>query len=183
MVSLPRPDGTPGNSLCTGPCAFAAGQCFSKHCRETYQARQPRSYTVRTVGNDTRSGFPEGSWALAFPRQQRPRTRSALLVIIAVVAGPMSLRAGVSITEYPIPMAGGNYPVDITLGPDGALWFTQNESNKIGRITTAGVITEYPTSSPVLNVNVVRHHGRSGRGAVVYRTAWHRADHYKRSHH
>lgn len=51
-------------------------------------------------------------------------------------------------------MAGGNYPVSITTGPDGALWFTQYESNKIGRITTAGVITEYPTSSPVLNVNV-----------------------------
>ena len=32
---------------------------------------------------------------------------------------------------------------------DGALWFTENSGNKIGRITTAGVITEYsiPTNS------------------------------------
>ena len=98
---------------------------------------------------DSRRGpGPSHSHANNGPEHGRP------LAIIAVVAGPISLRAGVSITEYPIPMAGGNYPVSITTGPDGALWFTQNESNKIGRITTAGVITEYPTSSPVLNVNV-----------------------------
>ncbi len=34
-------------------------------------------------------------------------------------------------------------PQGITLGPDGALWFTETLNNKIGRITTAGVITEY----------------------------------------
>jgi virginiamycin B lyase len=36
------------------------------------------------------------------------------------------------------------------VGPDGNLWFTEENSAKIGMITTAGVITEYavPTSSP-----------------------------------
>ena len=37
-------------------------------------------------------------------------------------------------------------------GPDGALWFTENGNNQIGRITTAGDFTEYPiptaTSGP-----------------------------------
>jgi virginiamycin B lyase len=32
----------------------------------------------------------------------------------------------------------------ITLGPDGALWFVDKCNTAIGRITTAGVITEYP---------------------------------------
>lgn len=32
---------------------------------------------------------------------------------------------------------------DITLGPDGAIWFT-DFNNRIGRMTTAGVVTEYP---------------------------------------
>jgi virginiamycin B lyase len=41
-----------------------------------------------------------------------------------------------ALTEYETSGAGG-----ITSGPDGALWFT--ESGKIGRITTAGVITEF----------------------------------------
>ena len=38
---------------------------------------------------------------------------------------------------------------EITAGPDGALWFTEYSANRIGRITTAGVITEYtvPTAS------------------------------------
>jgi streptogramin lyase len=37
-------------------------------------------------------------------------------------------------------------PGAITAGPDGALWFTQFQPPRIGRITTAGVITEF--SSP-----------------------------------
>lgn len=32
----------------------------------------------------------------------------------------------------------------ITLGADGNLWFTEQNANKIGRITPAGAITEYP---------------------------------------
>jgi virginiamycin B lyase len=43
------------------------------------------------------------------------------------------------LTEYTIPTPGGQ-PTSITAGPDGALWFTESGSNKIGRITTAGVI-------------------------------------------
>ena len=37
----------------------------------------------------------------------------------------------------------------IAKGPDGALWFTDGGTNSIGKITTAGVITEYtvPTAS------------------------------------
>jgi streptogramin lyase len=32
-------------------------------------------------------------------------------------------------------------PFEITAGPDGNLWFTEN--GKIGKITTGGTITEY----------------------------------------
>jgi streptogramin lyase len=48
-----------------------------------------------------------------------------------------------TITEFPIPTVGGS-PISITTGRDGALWFTERIGNKIGRITTAGVITEFP---------------------------------------
>jgi virginiamycin B lyase len=34
-------------------------------------------------------------------------------------------------------------PVGITAGPDGNLWFTEFATNRVGRITTAGVITEF----------------------------------------
>src|SRR5438874_12969818 len=34
-------------------------------------------------------------------------------------------------------------PFGITAGPDGALWFTESGSGKIGRISTTGAIAEY----------------------------------------
>jgi virginiamycin B lyase len=50
-----------------------------------------------------------------------------------------------AITEYPIPSI-NSLPAAIVAGPDGAMWFMESNSNgKVGRITTAGVITnEYP---------------------------------------
>jgi streptogramin lyase len=44
-------------------------------------------------------------------------------------------------TEYPIPS--GSDPQYIASGPDGALWFTEYGTRKIGRITTSGTLTEY----------------------------------------
>lgn len=44
--------------------------------------------------------------------------------------------------EFPIPgtLAAAH---DITVGPDGNLWFTENVGHKIGRITTDGAISEF----------------------------------------
>jgi virginiamycin B lyase len=47
------------------------------------------------------------------------------------------------ITEFTIPTANAA-PVDLTLGPDGALWFPENYGRKIGRMTTSGTFTEFP---------------------------------------
>jgi virginiamycin B lyase len=66
------------------------------------------------------------------------------------------------ITEFPLPTAGiggqarsncgpstaVSQPYVITEGPDRSLWFTECNSNKIGRISTAGVITEFPLGTP-----------------------------------
>jgi virginiamycin B lyase len=45
------------------------------------------------------------------------------------------------VTSFPTPsiFLGG-----ITVGPDGAIWFTEPGSNSIGRLTLAGVMTHYP---------------------------------------
>ena len=48
--------------------------------------------------------------------------------------------------EFPIPERGQTRPPRrSTPGPDGALWFTEFGANppKIGRITTAGIFTEF----------------------------------------
>ena len=67
------------------------------------------------------------------------------------------------ITEYALPTAGQqpvsggtgsglpatsvSQPYSITVGPDRNLWFTEVNANKIGRITTKGVITEFPLAT------------------------------------
>ncbi len=65
-----------------------------------------------------------------------------------------------SIIEYSVPTSDSN-PLEITAGPDGNLWSTEGSGdgnlwftednfnvNQLGRITTAGVITEYPAPTP-----------------------------------
>ena len=51
-------------------------------------------------------------------------------------------------SEYAIPTANSS-PFDIVTGPDSALWFTENNTDKIGRVTTSGMISDYavPTAA------------------------------------
>ncbi|WP_338871258.1 virginiamycin B lyase family protein [Myxococcus stipitatus] len=46
-----------------------------------------------------------------------------------------------SIDELALPTGAG--PVSITLGPDLALWFTEQAANEVGSISTEGVIREF----------------------------------------
>jgi virginiamycin B lyase len=50
------------------------------------------------------------------------------------------------LSHYPVPTAQA-FPQSITAGPDGALWFTER-GGKIGRITSAGAITEFAVHPP-----------------------------------
>src|ERR1700693_1270861 len=79
-----------------------------------------------------------------------PQIRARLplaLVAPRLLAGVMiSFNAqGQTITEFPVPA--GHYPIEITAGPDGNLWFT-GEPNLIGRMTVEGVVTEFPIPTP-----------------------------------
>ena len=73
----------------------------------------------------------------------RPVLVSFGAAVVAILAAAPSLRAGgVTIDEFPVP-TGGSRPYTIVAGPDGALWFTESNGNKIGRITTAGTFIEH----------------------------------------
>ncbi|MBC5825710.1 MAG: hypothetical protein GIW99_05460 [Candidatus Eremiobacteraeota bacterium] len=45
-------------------------------------------------------------------------------------------------TEFGLPNNAG--PLDIATGSDGALWFTEETANKIGRMGTGGSLSEFP---------------------------------------
>lgn len=71
------------------------------------------------------------------------------LPALLISLGLMLPAQTINVTEYPIPTPNSGAAA-ITVGPDEALWFTE-KAGKIGRITTSGVITEYPvptSSSP-----------------------------------
>jgi streptogramin lyase len=72
-----------------------------------------------------------------------PRNLALGLAILQAVSAGCRPAAAQSFTEFSIPTAKSG-PFGITAGPDGALWFAENNANKIGRITVAGVVTEFP---------------------------------------
>jgi len=53
----------------------------------------------------------------------------------------------VTFTEFTIPTPDSG-PFGISEGPDQALWFTEANANRIGRVTTDGVFTEYAIPTP-----------------------------------
>lgn len=63
--------------------------------------------------------------------------------------------AGV-LTEFPVP----SNPQGITVGPDGNIWFTEPNVNRVGRITSLGVVTEF-SSGGALPVEIAA--GPDGR--------------------
>src|SRR2546427_332662 len=69
---------------------------------------------------------------------------SLVVVILSPTAALSSSR--VREKEFLVPTASSS-PHYIVTGPDGNLWFTEFNGEKIGRITTRGVFTEFPVFS------------------------------------
>ena len=58
-------------------------------------------------------------------------------------AGPVTTCPSHGVTEFPLPTV-DSYPRGITAGPDGAIWFTEWQSNQIGRLAPDGSFQEFP---------------------------------------
>src|ERR1700748_987678 len=72
---------------------------------------------------------------------------AAFPAVLILSAGGGSTAMSQTIQEFPI----SNKPLGIATGPDGALWFAESFAPpKIGRITTAGTVTEFPLPFPAL---------------------------------
>jgi streptogramin lyase len=110
--------------------------------------------------------------SIARPRRRHLRLAlTSLLVVSAVALGtppggatePASSRSAVSesgrITYFFVPSFDSR-PFRITPGPDGNLWFTNTDADMIGKITTSGVITQYPIGDGKRPYDIVA--GRDG---------------------
>jgi virginiamycin B lyase len=84
----------------------------------------------------------------------RPTRWTPLALLLAAVLALVSPTAALAatFTEYTVPTP-ASLPALITAGPDGALWFTENQGNKIGRVTTGGSITEFSVPTPASDPN------------------------------
>ena len=75
------------------------------------------------------------------PSPRNLRTRIGLVGLIATMV-LSSLAFGS--TDFVVPPGRSPNPYTIVTGPDHNLWFVEAGGEKVGRITTAGVITEFP---------------------------------------
>ncbi len=71
----------------------------------------------------------------------------SLTAVVATVGTASPARADGEITAFTNP--GVFSPGGITAGPDGALWFTDTWTDSIGRMTTAGVVTNFYTDPSI----------------------------------
>lgn len=73
------------------------------------------------------------------------RITSAIGVFVLTFSLAMPLVSAIdpTITDFPIPSPRSR-SWWMTTGPDGNVWFTESEQDKVAKITPSGVITEYP---------------------------------------
>jgi streptogramin lyase len=68
-------------------------------------------------------------------------------LLLGAIAASLALPVAAQVIDvYPIPQTDG-FPFGITVGSDRNLWFSEAQFGHVGRITTAGVITEFPTGA------------------------------------
>ncbi len=88
-----------------------------------------------------------------------PQVGSASPTLSPNAHAPDGVDAGVRIKYFFVPNLHPR-PFRITPGPDGNLWFTDTDSDLIGRITPDGVITEFPIGDGKVPYDIVA--GRDG---------------------
>src|SRR2546428_13340694 len=69
---------------------------------------------------------------------------AVFVVIVSTAQGAAAASPRLHGRFFPIPSPNAQ-PIEIVLGPDGNLWFTEQNTSAVGRVTPDGVITEFPT--------------------------------------
>ena len=74
------------------------------------------------------------------------RTFTAAGAVVLVSGSLGAAPSQAQLARFPIPSS-RSQPIAITLGPDGNLWFTEQNTSRIARVTPGGAITEFRTPS------------------------------------
>jgi IPT/TIG domain len=76
-----------------------------------------------------------------------------------------------ALTEHPVPTVGA-FPVDVTVGSDGNVWFSEGDSSKIGRVNLVPAIPTIqsfaPTSGPVGTTVTINGTNFTGTNSVTF---------------
>ena len=79
--------------------------------------------------------------------RSKRRLSSVWLLLVASILSRSSLARADAISLFPLQNAAAG-PLNIAAGPDGNLWFTEKNADKIGKITPQGIIAaEYVLKS------------------------------------
>jgi len=173
--TLPVACGTAfANAITTGPDGALWFLCAGYVARMTTAGTVTNSYVLPSLLSGANSIVTGPDGALWFTENISGKigrittggsiteyTTGALGAPIGIVVGPdnaLWFTAGSSIARittagtitnsYATPTANSS-PAAIVTGPDGALWFVEENSSKVGRMTTSGSFTEYtiPTAN------------------------------------
>jgi virginiamycin B lyase len=124
----------PGGLFALSKSATAAGQALSYFDFAT---------GLVTAENERASGLAAGRGS-AGPWPQLYVVEAAGVL----ERSPLTLSVRPVVSDVALPSK-GSLPLGITAGPDGALWFSEAGTGRVGRITTSGKVTEHQ----VLTVN------------------------------
>src|SRR5260221_6038429 len=64
-------------------------------------------------------------------------------IVVPFAAGGVSPASYYMVREFSSGITASSGPWDIAAGPDGNLWFTEGDGNRVGRITPTGKVTEF----------------------------------------
>ena len=82
----------------------------------------------------------------------RGLSRWAAVVAVLAAASTAGTAAGAAAPCAPqirkFEVTAGSMPTFVAAGPDASVWFTEVNGGRIGRITPAGAVTEFPLPTP-----------------------------------
>ena len=140
----------PSAALSLGLMNGIGWTCNSNTCSRSDPLPSGSSYPsiFAEVGVAANATSPQSDTVTASGGGSPPASASDPTLITPVIAG--------AVAEYPVPLnpINGGGPEFITLGPDGALWFTTGGQGDIGRITTSGSILLFPAGGSTADIGV-----------------------------